>query len=559
MTMRDLTGLLERLLNLPGENEVVEFKKAQNGFDTQKLGEYFSALSNEANLHERACAWLLFGIDDKTHTVLGTCYKPTYASLQALKREVAEGINGGMTFTEIHSLQYEGKRVLLFEIPAAPRGIPTAYKGHFFGRDGESLVALSLDKLERIRRQENKEEDWSAQIVENATIEDLEPEAVAKARTLYAVKNPRLANEIASWDNVTFLNKAKLTLKGKITRAAIILLGKEESEVLISPAVAKIRWILKDSQGMERDYLIKSCPFLLSIEEIYHKIRNLKYRYINPEFRTLFPDEVDTYEPYVIREAINNAIAHQDYTLGGEINVVEYEDKLVFTNKGSFIPQSIDNVLKEDAPEEVYRNPFLANAMVGLQMVDTIGSGIKKMFQCQRQRLFPLPDYNLQNNRVQVTIIGKIINLEYANLLAKNSDLTLIEVEALNRVQLHRPISAEEIKILRSKKLIEGRKPNLFIAKSVAQQLGQKADYSNNKGFEDKYYCDLILKALKEHKVLTKQEISKLLWKKLPDVLSDGQKESKVGNLLTKLRKQGRIVNNSKGPLSEWRLKNENN
>lgn len=557
--MRDLTGLLERLLNLPGENEVVEFKKAQNGFDTQKLGEYFSALSNEANLHERACAWLLFGIDDKTHAVLGTCYKPTYASLQALKREVAEGTNGGMTFTEIHSLQYEGKRVLLFEIPAAPRGIPTAYKGHFFGRDGESLVALSIDKLERIRRQENKEEDWSAQIVENATIEDLEPEAVAKARTLYAAKNPHLANEIASWDNVTFLNKAKLTLKGKITRTAIILLGKEESEVLISPAVAKIRWILKDSQGMERDYLIKSCPFLLSIEEIYHKIRNLKYRYINPEFRTLFPDEVDTYEPYVIREAINNAIAHQDYTLGGEINVIEYEDKLVFTNKGSFIPQSIDNVLKEDAPEEVYRNPFLANAMVGLQMVDTIGSGIKKMFQCQRQRLFPLPDYNLQNNRVQVTIIGKIINLEYANLLAKNPDLTLIEVEALNRVQLHRPISAEEIKILRSKKLIEGRKPNLFIAKSVAQQLGQKADYSNNKGFEDKYYCDLILKALKEHKVLTKQEVSKLLWKKLPDVLSDGQKESKVGNLLTKLRKQGQIVNKSKGPLSEWRLKNENN
>ena len=77
----------------------------------------------------------------------------------------------------------------------------------------------------------------------------------------------------------------------------------------------------------------------------------MKYRYINPEFRTLFPDEVDTYEPYVIREAINNAIAHQDYTLGGEINVIEYEDKLVFTNKGNFIPQSIDNVLKEDANE----------------------------------------------------------------------------------------------------------------------------------------------------------------------------------------------------------------
>lgn len=58
--------------------------------------------------------------------------------------------------------------------------------------------------------------------------------------------------------------------------------------------------------------------------------------FINPEFQTLFPEEIDTYEPYVIREAINNAIAHQDYRLGGQINVVEYNEKLVFSNKGSF-------------------------------------------------------------------------------------------------------------------------------------------------------------------------------------------------------------------------------
>ena len=220
----------------------------------------------------------------------------------------------------------------------------------------------------------------------------------------------------------------------------------------------------------------------------------MKYRYINPEFRTLFPEEVDTYEPYVIREAINNAVAHQDYTLGGQINVVEYEDRLVFTNKGSFIPRTISNVLKDNAPEEVYRNPFLARAMVGLQMVDTIGSGIRKMFNFQRQRLFPLPDYFIENNRVQVSIIGKILNMEYANILAKKEDLTLVEVEALNRIQLNRPISDEEVSHLRKKKLIEERKPNLFIAKPVAQQLDQKIAYSNNKGFEDSYYCDLILK-----------------------------------------------------------------
>lgn len=556
MTQEQLTLLLEACLHLPSENEIVEFKKAQNGFDTQKLGEYFSALSNEANLKGEEYGWLLFGIDDKTQTVIGTQYKPDRKLLDCLKHEIAEGTNGGITFTEIHELNYQGKRVVMFQIPAAPAGIPVSYKGHYYGRDGESLTALHLNELEAIRIQ-SRQWDWSAQIVKDATIEDLDPRAIALARSLYTNKNKHKAIEIAEWDDVTFLNKAKITIKGKITNAAIVLLGKEESESLISPAVAKIRWILKDSQGIERDYEIKSCPFIISIEEVYQKIRNLKYRYINPEFRTLFPEEVDTYEPYVIREAINNAVAHQDYRLGGQINVVEYEDRLVFTNKGSFIPHTISNVLKDNAPEEVYRNPFLARAMVGLQMVDTIGSGIRKMFNFQRQRLFPLPDYCIEKDRVQVTIIGKILNMEYANILAKKQDLTLVEVEALNRIQLNRPISDEEISFLRKKKLIEGRKPNLFIAKPVAQQLGQKIAYSNNKGFEDSYYCDLILKALAEHGTLTKKEITELLWNKLPDVLSDEQKYYKVGNLLKKLKKQDKIQNISKGNRSDWLLKRE--
>lgn len=556
MTTQELIKLLENFIQLPGENEVVEFKKAQNGFDTLKLGEYFSALSNEANLRQEEFAWLLFGIHDKTHAILGSSYKPTRPSLDALKREIAEGTNCGITFTEIHEIMYQGKRVIMFQIPAAPKGIPTSYKGHFYGRDGESLVALSLHELESIRNQSHQS-DWSAQIVKEATLDDLDPRAISIARSLYIAKNKKNAPEIAEWDDVTFLNKAKLTIKGKITNATIVLLGKGESEVLISPAVAKIRWILKDSQGTERDYEIKSCPFIISIEEVYQKIRNLKYRYINPEFRTLFPEEVDTYEPYVIREAINNAVAHQDYTLGGQINVVEYEDKLVFTNKGSFIPRTISNVLKDNAPEEVYRNPFLARAMVGLQMVDTIGSGIRKMFNFQRQRLFPLPDYIIDRDRVQVTIIGKILNMEYANILAQKQDLTLVEVEALNRIQLNRPISEEEVALLRKKKLIEGRKPNLFIAKPAAQQLDQRTAYSNNKGFEDDYYCDLILKAITEHGMLTREEITKLLWKKLPDVLNESQKLIKVKNLLSKLRSCNKIVNQRQGSISNWLLKKE--
>lgn len=553
MTSEQLTILLDNLLSLPTENEVVEFKRAGNGFDTLKLGAYFSALSNEANLKKQDSAWLIFGINDKDHAVVGTNYKPTPQSLCHIKREMAEGINEGITFNDIFEFIYEGKRVLLFQIPPAPQGIPISYKGHYYGRDGESLVALNISEIESIRSQV-KRIDWSAQVIEEATIEDLDETAIQLARSLYISKNRDKEEEILTWDNVSFLNKAKITIKGRITNTAILLLGKEESEYLISPATAKIRWVLKDHQGIEKDYLIKGCPMIISVEEIYRKIRNLKYRYINPEFQTLFPEEIDTYEPYIIREALNNAIAHQDYSLGGQITVVEYDDKLVFANKGCFIPRSIQNVLNNDAPEEVYRNQFLAQAMVNLKMVDTIGSGIRKMFFYQRQRLFPLPDYSFDDNKVQVSIIGKILNIGYASILAQNTSLSLSEIEILNRVQLNKFISDEELNYLRKKKLIEGRKPNIYLARSVAQKIDQKIEYSNNKGFDDSYYCDLIIKALSEHKVLTKQEITKLLIKKLPDILTIKQKHSKIQNLLTKLRKSGKIENESRGIHSNWRI-----
>lgn len=249
---------------------------------------------------------------------------------------------------------------------------------------------------------------------------------------------------------------------------------------------------------------------------------------------------------------MNNAIAHQDYTLGGQINVVEYDDKLVFSNKGSFIPGNIERVLISNAPEEQYRNQFLTTAMVGLKMVDTIGSGIRKMYNFQRQRLFPLPDYNLDNNRVEVTITGKILDLNYANILAENADLNLLDIELLNRVQLGKSLSDKEIARLRGKHLIEGRKPRIYIAKHIAQKVGQRIEYSGHKGLMNKSCEEFLLTALHDHKSLSRNEIDELLWKLLPDLLDDKQKKDKITNLLTKLKKHGKIKNKSRGPHSDW-------
>jgi ATP-dependent DNA helicase RecG len=190
----------------------------------------------------------------------------------------------------------------------------------------ENEAVENIDELERIRSQ-SVTNDWSAGICEGAGINDLSSEALVRARSLYQKKNPALSNEINQWDDITFLNKVKLAIRGKITRAAIILFGKSESEHFISPAIAKISWILKDKDNVEKDYQHFSCPFILSVDKVYAKIRNLKYRYLNG---SLFPEEVDQYDPYIIREALHNCIAHQDYTLSGRINVVEREDGQFF-------------------------------------------------------------------------------------------------------------------------------------------------------------------------------------------------------------------------------------
>jgi len=551
MTERDLQDKLNQLRSLPAETEVFEFKEAKNNFDFAKMGKYFSALSNEANLKGRPYAWLIFGIKDKGRTIVGSRFRPNRKDLDSLKGEIANKTTKRITFIEIYELHLSEGRVVMFQIPSAPKGIPISFDGHYYGRDGEELSPLNIEEIERIRVQ-RAAEDWSAVIVSGATVEDLDPAAIAKARENYKNKFPEQAKDANQWDDIAFLNKAKLIIKGKITRAAIILLGKSESEHFINPAEAKIRWLLKDARGNDKDYHIESCPLLLAVDRIYAKIRNLKYRYIKDG--TLFPDEVDQYEPFTIREAINNCIAHQDYTKGGRINVVEMEDQLIFTNLGSFIPGSVEKVVKEDAPEEHYRNKFLATAMFNLKMVDTAGGGIRKMFNYQRERFFPMPEYDLSEGKVKVTVIGKVLDLDFARVLAQNKDLSLDEIVMLDKVQKKKKLTQAEEKYLRNKKLIEGRKPNYYISAKVAQKTGQKAAYTKNKPFDTAYYLDFIEKAIREHGVIERKDADELLWNKLPDWMNDKQKKIKINNLLSELRKKGKIKNNGSDKKPKWVL-----
>lgn len=543
-----MTNIAE-LLKAKTETEVLEFKEAKSNYDTNKLGKYFSALSNEANLAKKDRAYLLFGVkNDKT--IVGTSISDN--AINNFKHEIAQYTSPTMSFIDIEKHEVDGKSVLCLVIPAAPRGMPIAWKDHFYGREGESLGGLDLGEIERIRNQ-TQNVDWSVQIVKDATIEDLSSEAIAFARKQYIAKNQRLRDDVPQWSDKVFLNRARLTIDGKITNAAILLLGKPESEHFLTPAVARITWILKDRDGIEKDYEHFMCPFILSVHKVFEKIRNITYRYLQEG--TLFPDEVLQYDPYSIRESINNCIAHQDYTMGGKINVVESEDGfLVFSNAGDFIPKSIERVINSDAPENIYRNPFLVSAMVNLNMIDSVGSGIRKMFVIQKNRFFPLPEFDLSNHSVKMTLTGKILDANYARKLASNKDLSINEIMLLDKVQKKKALSADEFKLLKSKKLVEGRKSSCIISSDVAKKTNQETDYMKLKGIDDAYCKKMILDYIKKFGSAKRIQLENMLLEKLPDVLTEDQKKNKIKNILQALKKDKIIQIDKTSTSREWIL-----
>lgn len=540
---------LEEILSSKNENEILEFKEAKNSFDPNKLGCYFSALSNEANLMNKPYALFILGINDKKEVVGSNI---SDSEINKYKLEISKNTSPTMNFEEVLRINDFNNQIIVFKIPSAPKGMPVAWKNHYYGRDGESLGGLQISEIERIRNQQMNN-DWSAQTIENASIKDLSEEAILHARKQFVAKNPKLVDDVNQWDDLTFLSKAKLLINKKITRTAILLLGKPESEHFITPSVAKITWILKDKDGIEKDYEHFSCPFILSINEVYSKIRNIKYRYIQDG--SLFPEEVLQYDPFTIREALNNCIAHQDYTLCGKINLVENEDGiLIFKNAGDFIPKSVEDVINADAPESLYRNPFLANAMVNLNMIDTIGSGIKKLFLIQSKKYFPLPDYEFANRTVQVTINGKVLDMNYARKLAMIKNLSLKEIILLDKVQKKKKLSDDEIKTLKEKKLIEGRKPNIYISSSIAAKTSSQSEYMKLKGIDDDYCKKIILDYLREFKSAKKSDLEEVLLLKLPDSLTSIQKQNKIKNILQKLKRDEQIKLNPASKLREWIL-----
>lgn len=551
-TDEQLTAKIKDMI-IKFEDEVVEFKEARTSYSFKDIGKYFSALGNEANIRGKKEAWLIFGVDNKRN-ILGTAYRQD-GNLQNLKKEIVGGTNERATFMEIYDLEIDKRRIVAFQIPPATRGIPTTWNGAAYAREDENTCPLPMDKMDLIRSQIGV--DWSQEIVENADFSDLDEDAVAYARELFLKKqqSSRKSTEMfEKMNDIEILNKAGLLIKGKVTNTALILLGKEESSYLFDGFIPRITWTLYNGNGTAKAYEHFDMPLLLAVDKTYAKIRNEKYRYIAGQ-QTLFPDETYQYDQDVVKEILNNCIAHSNYQLRGKINVEEFEDRLVFINEGNFIPETVEQALEEGYKPPYYRNTFLCRAMVNLYMIDTNSMGIPMMYQIQREKCFPLPTYDLENpSRVKVTLFGKILDKNYTQLLKSNGDLDLQTVFWLDKVQKHETISKERYNEIKKLGLVEGRYPNIFVSYKVANMVGQQIEYVKNKGLSNDVYKKIIINALETMDRASVTELKQILVGALPAILDDKQQSKKISNILQAMKREGMTDVEGTGHAARWYL-----
>ena len=524
----------------PIEDEACEWKEASslkhffNGQPGNDIVSYVSAISNMEGGN------LVLGVEDTTLEVKGI-KEFNNLNRQNIKLRLVEQCTNlpseGLDIEEIVA-DDSGETVWAIQVPKHPFRLPVYAHKKAWQRVEDSLVEMRPDRREAILNESRPfTDDWSMEIVPDATIEDLDPEAIAKARKGFCERYPDKANEVPNWDDSTFLDKAKVTIKGKITRAALLLLGREESVHFLHHN-SQINWRLRtDTENAAEIFTI---PFLLSTTRVLEQIRNYRIK-IFPR-NTLIPAEVWKYDTKTILEALHNCIAHQDYTRGERILVTEEPEKLTFENAGEFFEGEYQDYIEGKTTPRRYRNNWLAQAMVNLKMIDTQGYGIHEMFKRQRERYLPMPDYDRTDpSRVKLMVPGQVINEQYSILLMERADLNLMTAVLLDRVQKGKHITPEAVSILRKQKLIEGRMPNIHISKRIAQVTHSEIEYTELKGLDDDYFREMIIQALSNATKLRRDAINKLLIDKLPKILDDKMKKNRIDYLLKTLRQAERI------------------
>ena len=476
------------------EDEHLEFKEAKNNFHFETLVNYCVALANERG------GRMILGVTDKLpRKVVGT---QVFPNLEKTKAGLIERLRLRM---DVEEIQHPDGRVLIFQVPSRPIGMPVQYKGAYWMRGGEDLIPMTPDQLQRIFAESSP--DFSAEICTSAQLGDLDPNAVEILRRLWQSKSPN--QDISARPIEQLLSDAELVVDGRVTYAALILLGEREAlgkYLAQSEVIFEYRSNEAPGPAAERHEFRQG--FLSVLDEIW---RLINLRNDRQSFQQgLFVWDVPTFNERVVREAVLNAVSHRDYRHGGSVFIRQYPRRIEIVSPGGFPPGiTPDNILRQQNP----RNRRIAEALSKCGLVERAGQGFDFIFSESIRQSKPLPDFSYTDAySVSLILHGEIQDPEFLRFLEEigQERLTAFGINdflVVDLVHREQPVPDDlqsRVNHLLEQGIIErvgrGRGVRLMLSRRFYRHIGKAGTYTRKRGLDRETNKELLLKHIRDNR-----------------------------------------------------------
>jgi len=482
-----LTVLLEAK-----EGENIEFKEAKNSFEFEDLVKYACAIANEGG------GYVVFGVTDKRpRRVVGS---RAFDQPERTRAGLMERLHLRLDF---HLLEKDGKRVLVFDVPSRPVGMPVQYAGIYWARKGDSLVPMSGTDLQEVFAEGGH--DFSSDVCADAKWDDLDLLAIENFRKRWIAKSGNATLSAKSPQQL--LCDCEATVKERITYAALVLFGKREALGRLlgqSEVIFEYRSTEASGPAQQREEFRQG--FFAFYDRLWELInlRNDKQHYQDG----LFVLDVPTFDERVVREAILNAVSHRDYQLGGSVFVRQYPQKLVIDSPGG-LPSDVtlETILDRQSP----RNRRIADIFARCGLVERSGQGMNLMFELSIKQAKQVPNFRgTDRHHVILNLDGLVQDPRFLQLMERIGQETLAGFNTqdfllVNTVHREQPIPEslrERLPHLLELGIVErAGKGRYMLGRRFYAATGKKGVYTRKRGLDRDTNKTLLLKHIRENAV----------------------------------------------------------
>lgn len=522
------------------EGENLEFKAAENQFSKDKdLPDYCAALANERG------GKLILGVNNE-RIVVGT--KAFIGTYNRLSNELLDKLG---IRVDVEELNHPQGRVLIFHVPSRPTGniIKSSGRHTYPMRAGESLVEMDTGTLKRLLNE--TQPDFTAEIVEGLSLDDLSPSAIQLLKEKWAKKSQRA--DYLDFDTEKTLRNLGLRTENGISHAALLLVGKSDAIRKHLPDAEIIFEWRNNPKQTHHDFRKNwRDPFVEIDDEVWKIINDHNIRI--PFQEGFFQREVWGFDEKSIREAVHNAVMHRDYTYKSRsIFIKASPEAFIIESPGGLPPGiTLENILYE----RVWRNRTLAEAFEKVGFAERSGQGLDDIFEKSIKDGKGLPDLSkTTKDMVLLAIPAQVKDKDFILYLERiiNERQELLSFEEIYELEKIREFKKTERPEFRDKfiklgiieSIGKGRGTKYILSKRYYETIGQSGKHTRIKGLNRNQIKELIINHISEGKPAHRIDLITGFSECRPQDIS---------NILQELRKTGRIYFKGDRRTGQWFL-----